>query len=610
MKELNTNNNSAIWNEYQSALDFQNSINLRSEVRQCVDFYEGRQWAAPTEETKLLPRPVVNQIEQHVANKAAGILSVPVRLVYKSFDDPKSAEIFTRFAEHIVKEQNLSTLDAENVLAGLIKGTYVYHFFWDENAVSSDGLPGGYRAETIDVRNFFPHNPAIKDEQKQKWIIISSREEVADVKAKADKGVDLDLIVPDDADDGITEEQRESKLVTVLTKYFRKDGEVFCEIATKATVVRKAFPITPEGCEKKATLYPVAVGRHKERDGSIYGRSEVEGRIPNQRLINLLLALSALKVQDFSLPKWVVKDDALGAQEITNSTQILTDYSAMGNGIRRISGEQDNGAAIKFAETLFDLNRSVSGVTEVASGEVISANMSGQAIALLQSQAQQPLKTLRDAFWKVKEKQGKILEQAFKLYYRDAEFYYSEKAEDGREIMTKATFNGSDYGKSRFSVTVEAVRGTESSTAGDIGVLDALLSRGAITPVQYVELYPTGALTDKNSLVALLKRGEEAESVQLKMQVAALTEELKKSKAELDGQTGAIDSIRTVIERDREILSWGARLYQEAFSKIKQQNEIINRESKANAAFADVIAQKAVEEGLAKDNAAREVEGQ
>lgn len=601
MVQKKTENGTAAWNDYQSALNYQNSINLRKTVKECVDFYEGRQWAPATPDTETLPRPVVNQIEQHVSNKAAGVLSVPVKLVYKSFGDKEGAEKFTRFAEHIVKEQNLAELDAENVAAGMVKGTYVYHFFWDEDAVSAEGLPGAYRAETVDVRNFFPANPAIRDEQKQKWIIIASREEAADVRAKADGDADVDAIVPDEPHDGRTESGG-SDLVTVLTKYFRNDGEVYCEISTRGAVVRRAFPITPDRDGYKAKLYPIVVGRHKERDGSIYGRSEVEGRIPNQKIINFLFAMATLKVQDFSLPKWVVKDDALGSQEITNGTQILTDYSAVGNGIRRLPGEQDNGAAVKIAEDLFNLNRSVSGVTEVASGEVISSNMSGQAIALLQSQAQQPIKTLRDAFWRVKEKQGKVLEQAFKLYYRDTKFFFEEKDENGNEVETAEVFDGRSYGRSRFSVTVEAVRGTESSTAGDISVLDVLLTRGAITPAQYVEAYPTGALTDKREIAELLKRGEESENAALKKRVAELTAELRKAVQELERNAGAIDSIRTLVNRDREVLAWGAQLYDEAYSKIKSQNETIQKLSANTTALADVIAQKAVEEGIAKDN--------
>lgn len=596
-----TENNTTAWNDYQSALSYQNSISLHATVKQCVDFYEGRQWAPPTPDTEMLPRPVINQIEQHVANKAAGVLSVPVRLVYKSFDDKEGAEKFTRFAEHIVKEQKLAELDAENVVAGMVKGTYVYHFYWDENAVSTEGLPGAYRAETIDIRNFFPANPAIRDEQKQKWIIITSREEVADVKAKADKGVDVNAIVPDEPHDDMTESD-DSELVTVLTKYFRKDGEVYCEISTRGTIVRNAFPITPDKDGYKAKLYPIVVGRHKERDGSIYGRSEVEGRIPNQKIINFLFAMATLKVQDFSLPKWVVKDDALGSQEITNGTQILTDYSAVGNGIKRLSGEQDNGAAIKIAEDLFNLNRSVSGVTEVASGEVISSNMSGQAIALLQSQAQQPIKTLRDAFWRVKEKQGKVLEQAFKLYYRDTKFSYEEKDSEGNKVEKSEDFDGRSYGNSRFSIIVEAVRGTESSTAGDISVLESLFTRGAITPAQFVKAYPTGALTDKQAIVELVEGGEASENAALKQQVAELTAELQKSTRELERNAGAIDSIRTLVNRDREILAWGAQLYDEAFSKIKLLNERVEKSNATTAAFADVIAQKAVEEGIAKEN--------
>ena len=113
-------------------------------------------------------------------------------------------------------------------------------------------------------------------------------------------------------------------MCTVLTRYFRKNGEVYCEKATKSVVFNAAFPITPDldramdiirsaepyadESEKKkakedpgnnalpdkagegkrtitdrtrAYLYPVVVGNYEPRENSIYGLGEVEGLIAN-----------------------------------------------------------------------------------------------------------------------------------------------------------------------------------------------------------------------------------------------------------------------------------------------------------------------------------------
>ena len=154
-------------------------------------------------------------------------------------------------------------------------------------------------------------------------MIIASREEVEAVKAMADKAVDKDLIKPDDNDFHYDndKEQENSNLCTVLTKYFRQNGEVFFTKSVKGVVINKPKPLTPNikaaqqqlgslmlimtaltqrsanspeseykepgseatEAEYKAHLYPIVVGNYERMENCIYGLSEIEGLIPNQR---------------------------------------------------------------------------------------------------------------------------------------------------------------------------------------------------------------------------------------------------------------------------------------------------------------------------------------
>ena len=52
-----------IWKEYKNGLEYQGKIGIRENIPKYVDFYEGKQWPAPTENTKNLPRPVANIIK-------------------------------------------------------------------------------------------------------------------------------------------------------------------------------------------------------------------------------------------------------------------------------------------------------------------------------------------------------------------------------------------------------------------------------------------------------------------------------------------------------------------------------------------------------------------
>ena len=247
------------------------------------------------------------------------------------------------------------------------------------------------------------------------------------------------------------------------------------------------------------TLYPVVVGNYEEREHSIFGIGEVEGVIPNQKSINFNIAMSLLNAQENAWGKYVVLPGALSGQTISNEPgQVLTDYSGTGEGIRRLKESAPTLAAMEMVDTLTRLTRVVTGSTEVMTGETLGGSMSGAAIAQLQSMAEQPVKELRRAFFSAKEKQGRILSEFFRYYYVRKEF---PDGHGGTEL-----FRGDEYGDGELSVIVRAVAGTSSSAAGDITALDALLSRGLISPETYLAAYPPDALSNREKILEGLQR--------------------------------------------------------------------------------------------------------
>ena len=619
VEEKNTN----LWDMWEKCKQYQSKIGLRKNIPMFVDFFEGRQWPAATERTKSLPRPVINIIKMIVRNKESAIQSSVVKLVYKAEDEMVNAEKFTNFADYIQKEMRQEEYDARAVHDGTVKGSYFYHYYWDSEAKGKVGnMQGGLRVELIHILNIGFANPKETDEQKQKWIIIATREEVNSIRAKADKDVDVESIVSDEDEDRTdTKEQDESNLVTVITRYFRKNGEVYCERATRTTVVNKPFPISPDieaareslGIDApnnslpdnkkteplpkgKATLYPVVVGNYEAREDSIYGLGEVEGLIPNQKAINFNLAMTLLSAQNNAWSKYVVTEDALKGQEITNEPgQVLTDYSKTGNGIRKLEGSSVNQTPIQIINTLTDLTRVVTGSTEVMTGEAISANMSGAAIAQLQSQAQQPIEVLRDNFWRVKEKQGRILEQFFKLFYENKDFTYSKTEQipdaDGnmeeKEVSYSDRFSGSEFADVNFSIVVEAVAGTKSSAAGDINMLDNLLSKGLIDKKTYIKAYPKNALNNRTEIMKAIEEEEKTQIAQLTQQLQEITlqleqatEENKQNLALIQQQKEVVDKVVSVIKENNQLRSIIATLYAESKAKIEQGNMALEEMSR------------------------------
>lgn len=624
-----------LWEDYEHGKRYQESVGLAKNLPLFVRFYEGKQWPAPTKNTKNLPRPVVNFIKMICRIKKSALLSTPYKLVYHAEDEAARVDKFNKFAEYMAKELGLDAIDKKKAHDLVIKGMSVVHFYWDAEARGKDGLvEGAFRCEVIDPLHVFFANPREVDEQKQKWILIVSREDVDGVRAKCDEGVDVDAIAPDEAQDdryGLYE-QEGGRLVTVLTRYFRRGGEVFCERATRSTVINKPFPIAPdidkarrelglrgdgeedgvdapnnamtddpasdaESLQPKrarASLYPIAVGNYEQRERSIYGLGEVEGLIPNQKAINFHLAMSLLNAQNCAWGKYVVLPTALNGQVITNEPgQTLIDHTGTGQGIKKMTEQSMQTVPLQIVDTLVSLTRVATGATEVMSGETLGAGMSGAAIAQLQAQARQPNEVLLDNFRIAKEKEGRVMAQFFKLYYTEKPFVYEDKVpvemkaqgvmpmQEENQVFSD-TFDSEPYRDMDFDVVAEAVSGTRTSVAGDITLLDTLYAKGAISLQTYIDAYPTDAVSNRSKILEGIERDAQSERQQLMQSVQTLEAQCRQYEAQMqqaaqliEKQRAAVDKVTALIKENGELKGVIANLYHEAKTKVQAANQQI-----------------------------------
>lgn len=598
-----------LWEHFRNGRAYQTSIGLTKKLPLYVRFYEGDQWPAPTKNTQNLPRPVVNIVKMFCRNKKSAILSTPVKIIYKAEDESVDVDRFNRFSEYIQKELNQDAYDKKAIDSGVKKGGYFYHYYWDAEARGKRGRQeGGLRCELIEPLNIIFSDPTETDEQKQEWILIVSREPVKSVREKCDKGVAPEEIVSDTSEDPYKQtEQEGSELVTVLTRYFRMNGEVYFEKATKSTVINKPRCLTPD-LEKarkalnqeedaannslpdssskdaadtlrpqsaKAYLYPIVVGNYEPRENCIYGLGEVEGLIQNQRSINFNIAMMLLSAQENGWGKYVVSPDSLRGQRISNEPgQVLIDYSKGGNGIKRLSEHAMPSAPMQIVDSLTQMTRVVTGSSEVMTGETIGSNMSGAAIAQIQAQALQPVEELKHSFWNVKEKQGKVLAQFYKLYYAEKNFSYKEKEENSSSEITKTdVFRGREYWEADFEVAVEATGGTNASVAGDISALDTALQNGGISLKTYFELYPTDALTNRTEILKKLESEEANAIAAMAEQLEAAQGQLQEQAALIEAQKKTVDQVDSIISENQRLKATLAQLYTEATDKIQFANE-------------------------------------
>jgi hypothetical protein len=617
----------ALWDLYKRGIAYQSSMGLRTLLPRCVKFYEGDQWPTATADTANMPRPVVNIVKRTCRSKKASILATPVRLVYKAetAQDQTLIERFNDFADYIQKEYGQRKLDRRAMKDAVVEGTYIFHYYWDAEATGLDGvIRGGVRCDILNALDVIFADPTQIDEQKQEWILIVSRENVRKLREGVKNKQQRDQIVPDERDENPynVKEQDEDGLCTVLTRYFRRDGEVYCERATKGVIIAEPFPIAPrveeikreiteklheeevtEGLDgaqvdapnnnlsddtteldgmkhdtRRAPLYPIVVGQYEPRKNCIYGQGEAEALLPNQRALNNNLAMMLYNTQQVAWNRMLVIKGALGDQEITNEPgEVLIDYSGTGNGIRNMPPAQMSTMPLTLTQNLMELTRDASGVTEVMTGETISGSMSGAAIAQLQGQAMVPIEDLRQAFWEVKERQGMVLAQFFKLFYHGAPYVREVKAEKDEPKYVLDHFNGEDYRDIKFDVIVETVGGSRFTNAGDITALDSLYAKGEITAAEYIEAYPDDALSNKQTILEILQKRDntQAQLQQMTAQIEQLQGQLQQTLTYVAENQKAMDGVDSVLRENKTLKEMLAALYGESAEKINAANVAI-----------------------------------
>ncbi len=522
---------SVLWKRYENGLNYFKNSGLEKEWEEAENFYEGRHWPQATERTKNMPRPIVNLCSMIADNKKASILSSNPKMIFRTSEvyidsvniAEEGASKFSKFTEGLLKELKQTDLDDLAQESATQLGTYIYHYYWDSNVSGGIQTPyvGAVRGEILYPKNVIFSNPAEKDEQKQKYIIIVSTEDVETVKKLSkENGIKNYSDITAD-NENIDEEFKDKEVCTVLTQYSRINGHVVWEKATKNAYIQEPTlwepnkesiklnyiedleePKEPDNVLREVLftnqLYPVVVSSHKRRKKSIYGIGEITQAIPNNKAVNFNLGMMLLAVQQTAWPKIIAKAGALAKQIITNTPgEIVIDNSKSGGfGIQYMQTPNVNPQVTQITSTLIDLTRSTSGSTEVATGEVIGANMAASAIIALQNQAKKPIEMYQKNFYRTYEKIGNILLQFFKYYYTDNRLFSYE--DDGERIINY--MNGSKYKDINYSLIIEVGASGAYSESLTISLLDQLKAAGDITTDDYIELYPESIMTFKQKL--------------------------------------------------------------------------------------------------------------
>ena len=564
-----------IWKQYLDGVKYQQSMGFTTDFPKFISFKEGDQWAAVTENTKNLPRPVFNITEMFIRAKRAAVTNQGLSLTYtplEVFDDEQTqaraeqgAKDFTDFAKIMWENLDQEELNNEFVDDAVTVGTGILHYYWNPNKKGGNQLKwnGDLQGEVLDPLNVFFANPHRKKVQDQEWIIIQDRMTVKEAKELARREEVPEelvrLIGADNNESGEytseTKEVTENDKITVLLKYFKKDGAVYYSKSTSSLVIIEDRLLTPEVEDStyKMGLYPIALLSCIRRKKCIYGLGYAQDVIAINKAVNQLKAMQLLNAIQCGNPALVTRPNAI-RQRITNQGgQIITDYSPNGDGIRYMQPPNFSTIFSQLGNEMFELARTTTGVTDVSTGETLGANMAASAIIALQNQAKTPIKELQNRYFSAIKEVGDIWLEFFKAYYNMDRNMIVED-EDGN--AENRIFNGSQYADIDYKLKVEVAVATDKETLA-VSLLDSMRQREDINKEQYVELMPDDAMPFKADIKEIWKKEKQDVLVQAMGQI----KQQQMIIDQLQGQQGDV-------QKSNQLLG-------QALGQIKQQEEMM-----------------------------------
>ena len=513
-----------IWEEYQKGEVYHQQIELHETVKKNEQFFEGRQWEGVN--APDLEKPVINIFKRAVTYMGSQIISDDVGINIEPFtDDEKESNvcrILTEQVERVIEITKAKSKNREIIRDAAVTGDGCFYAYFD----ADKGENGEIELEIIDNEKVIFKNPFEHDIQKQKSIIIVKRMMLDEVQEEARAGglsdADLSQIQADDFADYSGEKKDAGKeLVTVLLRFWKKDGKVWFSESCENVFLRKPTMM-------KARLYPVAWLPWEKKKDSYHGAAVMTPYIPNQIYVNKMWALAMVFSSKMAWP-----------QRFYDATKIrgnLTNKVGQAIGVAgdpksaiwfdSPSGNMSH-QVLELVDRTIQYTRESMGVTDAALGDVRPDNTSALVAAAEQTAA--PLIFQKLANHQMWEDLVHIFIDIMQEMYGLREIYTEVALPDGTKEKQKVNFDfsGIDYGKLNIKVNVGSA--TYWSQLMQVQTMDAFFKSGIIDDaIIYLEHVPDEYVSGKEELVRQLKEKREAQGV--------ITQE--KTGGETGGETG------------------------------------------------------------------------
>ena len=588
-----------IYEQFQNGTSFIDGLELRKDIKRCVNFEAGRQWNMDAD-VEDFPKITLNVVKQIGKVRKSGILQNEYVYLVQT-DQQKSIRKIQDFLKHLDGKMKLRKKELKVVNDTFTKGTGIMYFYWDAEKRSFMSKSGGcLKAEVIDIRRFRVADPYIQDIQEQEYVIFVSRERINSIEAKY--GI---RVKPDDEDythlteRHIATEEIDEEFANVYTKFYRnEDGQVHFIISTVTELLKPATPLNPfykgskvempnttslmdEIKQKKMSeavfnLYPFASLVLDERDNCFYGLPGAKELIEAQKSINHHFSVYDKGVQDNVLGGYVYKRGVLGEQEITTENgQILQLDLMPGEDWRNVFGRiptnnvpQD---ALGYSGNLMGVIRQVSGASNIQIGQSDYAGQSGKQTQMLLQRARENSSDMAMMFNDFKREEAEIMFLFSKFFYDNEDFSVVDhgfKEDNITSYQGMDKFNGQDYMDKDVMIDVKVGPAASFSEYSSLELLGLMVQSGQAPLEVYISNLPDNYVNNKQELLNMLQSNSQKQIQQLQQQLQQSKMIMDQMNKQYQKTQKDMQNIDTVIQENARLKSMMADLT----AKIYEQN--------------------------------------
>lgn len=385
-----------IWALYEKGQNYHRRVGIYTDSKRNYQFYNGDQW----EGAKLGDvEPVQkNFIKPIVKYKCSVIHDNLYAIIYSSMNfenrefrktAEKYCEMLNGYASRVWERDKMDFKLRRVTKDSAINDEGIMYVDFD----SENMMPVN---ETIDKVDIYYGDENNDDIQSQPYILIRKRMPQANaVEFALSHGMSedkKDYIIGDNdtlEQSGEASEKEVDDQVTIVYKFYKKDGTIHFSIATRWVTIA-------EDEDMGIKLYPIAHFVWEEKKGSARGEGEVRHLIPNQIEVNRTEVRRVLTVKYQAYPQKIADMSKITNPQALNTVGgVIKTHGQAVDDVHKIVGTlppaQMSTDVIQLQEGLIQMSRDLAGAGDTATGEVNPEDASGRAILAVQQAQRAPM---------------------------------------------------------------------------------------------------------------------------------------------------------------------------------------------------------------------------